>query len=345
MAGRWGELKFPHIPGAEAAGVVEHAPDGSRFSAGDEVWGRARHAYAEYIVSDGAALALKPDGLSFEDAAALVISGATAHEGIIDRLKLQPGETVIVTSAAGGVGSAGVQIAASTGARVIGVCSAASFDDVRALGATEVFDYHDSGWTEAVREAVPGGADALFDSVGAETGQAALKALRDDARVSLVAYPIPDLSIEGRGISGEPFSAASAGPTFEALSQLIAAGKLRAFRTQVHPLEQVIEKGKDWALIREGTATSWEQSRYDWSKPGLVVSTVEESNFLRPGTTWEFRVSKRPGGGCRVEAVLERDFTGLQGHFVQALSYLPRSTAVFALALRRTLAILEAEEA
>src|SRR5258708_5550844 len=155
VAGRGGELKLPPIPGAEAAGVVEHAPDGSRFSAGDEVWGRARHAYAEYIVSDGAALALKPDGLTFEDAAALVISGATAHEGIIDRLKLQPGETVIVTSAAGGVGSAGVQIAASTGARVIGVCSAASFDDVRALGATEVFHYHDSGWTHARREAGP----------------------------------------------------------------------------------------------------------------------------------------------------------------------------------------------
>ena len=108
---------------------------------------------------------------------------------------------------------------------------------------------------------------------------------------------------------------------------------------------KLLEKGKDWALVREGTATTWEQSRYDWSKPGLVVSTVEKSNFLKPGTTWEFRVHRRAGGGCRVDAVLERDFTGLQGHAVQALSYLPGSTAVFALALRRTLAILEAEAA
>src|SRR5258708_27846761 len=153
LTGRWGELKFPHIPGAEAAGVVEHAPEASRFSVGDEVWGRARHAYAEYIVSDGAALVHKPTALSFEDAAALVISGATAHEGIVERLKLQPAETIIVTSAAGGVGSVGVQIAASTGARVLGVCSPASFDDVRSLGATDVFDYHDPGWVEALREA------------------------------------------------------------------------------------------------------------------------------------------------------------------------------------------------
>src|SRR5258708_34371988 len=107
---------------------------------------------------------------------------------------------------------------------------------------------------------------------------------------------------------------------------------------------KLIEKGKDWGLVREGTATTWEQSRYDWSQPGLVVSTVEKSNFVKPGTTWKFRVSKRPGGGCRVDAVLERDFTGLQGHAVQALSYLPGSTRMFALVLRRTLAILEAEE-
>ncbi len=241
MTGRWGELKFPHIPGAEAAGVVEHAPEASRFSVGDEVWGRARHAYAEYIVSDGAALVHKPTALSFEDAAALVISGATAHEGIVERLKLQPGETIIVTSAAGGVGSVGVQIAASTGARVLGVCSPASFDDVRSLGATDVFDYHDPGWVEALREAVPGGADVLFDSAGADTGQAALNALRDGARVSLVAYPIPDLSVEGRGIAGEAFSAASTGATFAALSKLFEDGTLRPLKTHVYPLERARE--------------------------------------------------------------------------------------------------------
>lgn len=107
---------------------------------------------------------------------------------------------------------------------------------------------------------------------------------------------------------------------------------------------RLLDKGEDWALVREGTGSAWEQSRYDWSKPGLVISTVEKSNFLRPGTTWEFRVSKRADGGCRVDAVLERDFTGLQGHAVQALSYLPGSTGAFAMVLRRTLKILEAEE-
>src|SRR5258708_7125920 len=68
---------------------------------------------------------------------------------------------------------------------------------------------------------------------------------------------------------------------------------------------RLIQKGKDWALVREGTGLAWEQSRYDWSKPGLVVSTVEESNFLKPGTTWEVRISHSADGGCRVDAGLE----------------------------------------
>ena len=108
---------------------------------------------------------------------------------------------------------------------------------------------------------------------------------------------------------------------------------------------RVLETGEDWALIQEGTGTMWERSRYDWSKPGTVVSTVEESNFLRPGTTWQFRVRARKGGGCRVDVVLEREFAGLQGLAVQALSYLPGSTAGFALVLQRTMGILEREAA
>lgn len=104
---------------------------------------------------------------------------------------------------------------------------------------------------------------------------------------------------------------------------------------------KLLKKGKDWALVREGTATVWEESRYDWSKPGLVVSTVERSNVLNPGTTWEFRVKKRRGGGCHIDAVLERDFTGLQGHLVQGLTYLPWAASVFPRILNQTLRILE----
>ena len=241
MAGKWTPLKFPHIPGSEAAGVVEQAPEGSDFKVGDEVWGRVHHAYAEYVVSDGATLVPKPADVSFEEAAGLVIAASTAYEGIIDRLQLQPAETIIVTSAAGGVGSAAVQIAASTGARVIGVASAANHDFVRSLGAAEMFDYHDTGWPDAVREAVPGGADALFDSAGGETGQAALKALRDGGRASFVAFPNPELAVEGRGITGEFFSANGTRERFEAINKLIEDGKLKPQVAEIMPLQQARE--------------------------------------------------------------------------------------------------------
>ena len=113
---------------------------------------------------------------------------------------------------------------------------------------------------------------------------------------------------------------------------------------QTHNQYRVLQTGRDWALIQEGTGTAWERSRYDWSRPGTVVSTVEESNFLKPGTRWEFRVRKH-GDGCRVDVVLEREFTGIQGLAVQALSYLPGANAGFALVLRRTMGILEREAA
>lgn len=241
LAGKWMPLTFPHIPGSEAAGVVEQAPEGSDFKVGDEVWGRVHHAYAEYVVSNGVTLVPKPTNVSFEEAAGLVIAASTAYEGIIDRLKLQPTETIIVTSAAGGVGSAAVQIAVATGAHVIGVASAANHDFVRSLGAGDVFDYHDSGWPDAVREAVLGGADALFDSAGSDTGQAALKALRDGGRASFVAFPNPDVTSEGRGITGEAFSAEGTRERFEAINKLVEDGKLKPQVTETMPLEQARE--------------------------------------------------------------------------------------------------------
>ena len=241
LAGMWMPLTFPHVPGFEAAGVVEQAPEGSEFKVGDEVWGRVEAASAEYVVSDGVSLVPKPSNVSFEEAAALVVAGSTSYEGLIDRMKLQPGETVLVTAAAGGVGNAAVQIAVAVGARVIGVASAPNHDFVRSLGASEVFDYHDSDWAEAVRKSVPDGADVLFDAAGGETGQAALKAIRDGGRAVFIAYPPPELATEGRGITGELFSANAPRERFEALNKLIEAGKLKPHVTASLPLEQAAE--------------------------------------------------------------------------------------------------------
>jgi NADPH:quinone reductase-like Zn-dependent oxidoreductase len=241
MMGRGTDRTFPYIPGYEVGGVVEKAPEGSNFSVGDEVWGRAMGAWAEYVVSRGSGLVHKPANIGFEGASSLVIGAATAYEGLIDRKNLQPGESVLVVAAAGGVGTAAVQIAASAGARVIGVASAANFDFVRSLGAEQVFDYHDAAWADTVLEAIPGGVDVIFDAVGGETSQQALKAVKDGGRGAFVAWPLPEWEAEGRGIEGEGFAADASKERFVAINKLIEEGKLKPQVTETLPLDQARE--------------------------------------------------------------------------------------------------------
>ena len=113
----------------------------TRFAVGDEVFGIARGSFAEYAAAREAKLARKPAALSFEQAAAVAVSGLTALQGLRDAGRIQPGQKVLVIGASGGVGSYAVQLAKSFGAEVTGVCSTAKADLVRSIGADHVIDY------------------------------------------------------------------------------------------------------------------------------------------------------------------------------------------------------------
>jgi NADPH2:quinone reductase len=116
-------LALPFVPGQEIAGVVAAAGIDADVQPGDRVYGSlfpAGGGFAELAVASAERVALMPGRVSFAEAAGLVIGAGTAHEGLIDRGRLQAGETVLVTAAAGGVGSAAVQIAAAAGARTLG---------------------------------------------------------------------------------------------------------------------------------------------------------------------------------------------------------------------------------
>ena len=129
-------------PGRTFAGVVDTVGPGVEgFSAGDEVYGIGDGTFAEFARVSARKTARKPAGLSFEDAAAVPISGLTALQAVRDRGRVQAGQKVLVIGASGGVGSFAVQIAKAHGAHVTGVASAAKADVVRALGADEVLDY------------------------------------------------------------------------------------------------------------------------------------------------------------------------------------------------------------
>ena len=130
------------VAGLEFAGVVEAVGDDVvSFSVGDAVFGLHAGALAEYVAAPPTALARKPPGVSFAQAAAAPISGLTALQAVRDGGHVQPGQRVLVLGASGGVGSFVVQIAKAFGADVTGVASTRNLDVVRALGADRVIDY------------------------------------------------------------------------------------------------------------------------------------------------------------------------------------------------------------
>jgi NADPH:quinone reductase-like Zn-dependent oxidoreductase len=138
-----------HVPGVDVAGEVAAAgAEVTRFRTGDEVFGTARGSFAEYVAAAEDTLAPKPANLTYEQAAALPVSGLTALHGLTDVGRLEAGQRVLVIGASGGVGSYAVQIAKALGAYVAGVCSATKVDLVRGLGADLVVDYESADFAD-----------------------------------------------------------------------------------------------------------------------------------------------------------------------------------------------------
>jgi NADPH:quinone reductase-like Zn-dependent oxidoreductase len=148
--------------GVDFAGVVESVGKSvTRFKVGDEVFGGRTGALAEYVrISDEGAMALKPENVSFEAAAATPIAGITALQGLRDGAHVKSGQSVLINGASGGVGTFAVQIAKSMGASVTGVSSGKSNPLVQLLGADHVIDYTREDFTKSgVRY------DVIFDTV------------------------------------------------------------------------------------------------------------------------------------------------------------------------------------
>jgi NADPH2:quinone reductase len=240
ISGTFGSPALPFIPGLEVAGVVESVGDGVDVQPGDQVYANlgAAGGFADYALASVDHLARKPDRASFEEAAGLVVGAGTAYEGLVDRGRLQAGETVLITAAAGGVGNTAVQIAAAVGARPLGVASARNHDYLRGLGASDVFDYHAADWVQQVLAAVPGGVDVLFDGAGGETRDRAVGAVREGGRAIFLLGPPAELE---RDITGQSFSVDATRQRLEAIARLVDAGKLRPQIEAALPLEQVRE--------------------------------------------------------------------------------------------------------
>jgi len=149
--------------GVDFSGTVEAVGSNvSRFKPGDDVFGGADGAFAEYVVlAEDGSLAMKPDNISFEQAASAPIAAITALQALRDQGNLKPGQKVLINGASGGVGTFAVQIAKSFGAEVTGVCSTRNVEMVRSIGADQVFDYTTEDYTESGHQY-----DLIIDMVG-----------------------------------------------------------------------------------------------------------------------------------------------------------------------------------
>jgi NADPH:quinone reductase-like Zn-dependent oxidoreductase len=150
------------IRGRDFAGVVEAVGPGvGRLRPGDEVFGEADGAFAEYVCARDTMVDAKPANLTFEQAAAVPLAGNTALMGLRDGARLQPGQRILINGASGGVGLYAVQIAKAFGAEVTGVCSTRNVDLVKTSGADHVVDYTRDDFTRGAERY-----DVVFDLVG-----------------------------------------------------------------------------------------------------------------------------------------------------------------------------------
>jgi NADPH2:quinone reductase len=181
---------LPFVPGIEVAGTVRSAPDGSGFAAGDRVMAVTMvGGFAEIATAPSALTCPLPRQLSMEQGAGLILNYHTAHFALTRRAGLTAGETVVVHGAAGGVGTAVIQVARALGATVAAVTSSrAKADMARSAGADSVIDSGED-WPALVRTLNAGrGADVIVDPVGGDRFDESLRCLAPGGRLVVVGF-------------------------------------------------------------------------------------------------------------------------------------------------------------
>jgi NADPH:quinone reductase-like Zn-dependent oxidoreductase len=151
--------------GIDCAGTVEAVGKNvTQFKPGDEVFGAANGAIAEYVCAPERTLVTKPDNITFQQAGSVAVAGLTALQGLRNQGNIQPGQKVLVNGASGGVGTFAVQIAKAFGAEVTAVCSPRNVEQARSIGADHVIDYTKEDFTMGDQRY-----DMIFDNVGNHT--------------------------------------------------------------------------------------------------------------------------------------------------------------------------------
>jgi NADPH:quinone reductase len=245
---------LPFAPGAELAGIVAAVgPEVTRFKVGDRVIGSCGHgAFAEKVKVPAKRLIPLPEGVDFETGAAFTLTYGTSWHAIKDRAALQPGETMLVLGAAGGVGLAAIEIGKASGARVIAAASTGEKLQVcREHGADATIDYSKEDLRERIKALTDGkGPDVIYDPVGGSFAEPAFRSIAWRGRYLVVGFAngeIPKLPLNlallkgasivgvfwGDHVSREPAAFAA---ELAAMFELVAKRQLRPHISARYPL-------------------------------------------------------------------------------------------------------------
>lgn len=242
---------LPFVPGAEVAGVVEKAPDGSGFSVGDRVAALCLlGGFAEKVQARPDLTFVLPDEVTFEEGASFLFNYATVYFALVERGGMAPGESVLVHGAAGGIGTAAIQVAKAFGAgRVVAVVSTEAKGEVaRAAGADEVV------LADGFRESVGKTIDIVVDPVGGDRFTDSLRTLREHGRLLVIGFTagqIPEVKVNrlllnnvsvvgvGWGAYAMP-RPGHVGSEWEAMLPHLRSGALRPVVGASYPLEDAV---------------------------------------------------------------------------------------------------------
>ncbi|MBO3744700.1 NADP-dependent oxidoreductase [Streptosporangiaceae bacterium NEAU-GS5] len=260
--------EYPLVLGRDAAGVVEAVGAGvDGVAVGDEVFGHVLLAppiqngtLAEYALLPAASVAHKPAGLDFVTAAAIPLAGAAALAAV-EAVDPQPGQTVLIVGASGGVGSYAVQLAKARGATVVATGTAADADRLTTLGASSVIDFTTESVADQVAAAYPDGVDALIDLVSYAPATVLTGVVRKGGKVASTLGAADEQTLAGAGLTGGNIMAGPVREVIVPLAEQAAAGNLKVDVTTVLPLEQAAD---GLATIAAGKAS------------GKIVITVSE---------------------------------------------------------------------
>jgi NADPH:quinone reductase-like Zn-dependent oxidoreductase len=232
---RW-PATFPSGEGTDHAGVVRAVGDGVKeFAVGDEVlgWSEQRSSQAELVVVPAEQLTAKPAAVPWEVAGSLFVVGMAAYASV-QAVSPKPGETVVVSAAAGGVGSVAAQLARDTGARVIGLASEPNHDWLRAHDVVPVT--YGEGQAARIREAAGASIDAFIDTFGSGYVDLAIELGVSPERINTI---IDNDAVQRLGVKAQGTHAIASAPLLGQLADLVAEGRLEIPVARTYPLAQV----------------------------------------------------------------------------------------------------------